>query len=46
MKGTFVIAVALLLTFEAQTLAADGNPGRGQRVFGACAAIPCSPIKI
>jgi cytochrome c len=38
MKGTFVVAVALLLTLEAQTLAADGNPTRGQRVFGACAA--------
>jgi len=38
MKGTFVIALATLLTLEAQTLAADGNAGRGQRVFGACAA--------
>jgi cytochrome c len=38
MKGTFVIAVALLLTLEARTLAADGNPTRGQRVFGACGA--------
>ena len=38
MKGTFVVAFALFLAFEAQTLAADGNPNRGQRVFGACAA--------
>ena len=38
MKGTFVIALATLLTLDAKTLAADGNTGRGQRVFGACAA--------
>ena len=38
MKGTFVIAFATLLTLDAQTLAADGNAARGQRVFGACAA--------
>ena len=38
MKGTFVIALATLLTLDAKTLAADGNAGRGQRVFGACAA--------
>lgn len=38
MKGTFVVAVALSLTVGAQSLAADGNAGRGQRVFGACAA--------
>ena len=38
MKGTFVIAFATLLALQAQTLAADGNSARGQRVFGACAA--------
>jgi cytochrome c len=38
MKSTFVVALALLLTAETQTLAADGNPTRGQRVFGACAS--------
>ena len=38
MKGTFVIAFVTLLTLDAKTLAADGNVGRGQRVFGACAA--------
>ena len=38
MKGTFVIALATLLTLDANAFAADGNAGRGQRVFGACAA--------
>lgn len=38
MKGIFIVAVALLLALDARTLAADGNPARGQRVFGACAA--------
>ena len=33
MKGTFAVAVALLFTLDAQTLAADGNAGRGQRVL-------------
>ena len=38
MKVNFVVSIGLLLGVEAQTLAADGNPSRGQRVFGACAA--------
>lgn len=38
MKANFVVAIGVLLAVEAQTLAADGNPSRGQRVFGACAA--------
>jgi len=38
MKVNFVVAIGLLLGVEAQTLVADGNPSRGQRVFGACAA--------
>lgn len=38
MKGCFAGAVLLLLMLEAQTIAAEGNPSRGQRVFGACAA--------
>jgi cytochrome c len=38
MKANFVVAIGLLLAVEAQTLAADGSPSRGQRVFGACAA--------
>jgi cytochrome c len=38
MKANFVVAIGLLLAVEAQTLAAEGNPPRGQRVFGACAA--------
>jgi cytochrome c len=42
MKGTFVAAIILLLTLNEQTLAADGNPARGQRVFGACA--PCHSL--
>jgi cytochrome c len=38
MKGDFLVAIGLLLALEAQTLAANGNPNQGQRVFGACAA--------
>ena len=38
MKGTFVIAFVTLLTLDAKILAADGDAGRGQRAFGACAA--------
>src|SRR5690349_22252770 len=38
MKGTFIVLVALLLTPDAQTLAADGNSTRGPRIFGASAA--------
>jgi cytochrome c len=38
MKRSFASAVALLLMLETQTIAADGDPTRGQRVFGACAA--------
>ena len=38
MRGSFVLALMFLLELGAQTLAADGNPTRGQRVFGACAA--------
>ena len=38
MKGSFVLVLAFFLTLGAQILAADGNPTRGQRVFGACAA--------
>jgi cytochrome c len=38
MKDTYTVAVALLLALSTQALAADGNPARGQRVFGACAA--------
>jgi cytochrome c len=38
MKRSFACAVALLLMLETQTVAADGDPTRGQRVFGACAA--------
>jgi cytochrome c len=38
MKSSFAGAVALLLTLETQSVAADGNPIRGQRAFGACAA--------
>lgn len=37
MKGTLVIALATLHALGAETLAADGNAERGQRVFGACA---------
>jgi cytochrome c len=38
MKGSFLVAIGLLLTLEAQALAANGNPSQGRRVFGACAA--------
>jgi cytochrome c len=38
MKGSFLLALTFFLSLETQTLAADGNPMRGQRVFGACAA--------
>jgi len=38
MKGCFAGAVILLVMLEAQTMAAEGNSTRGQRVFGACAA--------
>src|SRR5262245_28774691 len=38
MKGSLVLALTFFLALGAQTLAADGNPTRGQRVFGACAA--------
>jgi cytochrome c len=38
MKGNFLVAIGFLLTLGAQTLAANGNPTQGQRVFGACAA--------
>jgi cytochrome c len=38
MKSYFLVAIGLLLAFEAQTLAANGNPAQGQRVFGTCAA--------
>lgn len=40
MIGAQIVAAAALLTlaFDAQALAADGNPAQGQRVFGACAA--------
>jgi cytochrome c len=38
MKRSFAAAFALLVMVETQTVAADGNANRGQRVFGACAA--------
>jgi len=38
MKGSFVLALTFFLALGAQTLAADGNPTRRQRVFGNCAA--------
>jgi cytochrome c len=38
MKSSFAGAVTLLLVLETQTIAADGNANRGQRVFGLCAA--------
>src|SRR5262244_1100246 len=38
MKGSLVLALAFFLGLGAQTSAADGNPTRGQRVFGNCAA--------
>lgn len=43
MKGNFVFAITALLMLDAQTLAADGNAARGQRIFGACAA--CHSLK-
>jgi cytochrome c len=40
MKTTRAIAIAalLMLALDRQLLAAEGNPSRGQRAFGACAA--------
>ncbi len=40
MKTTRVIAIAALFTFalQGQVFAVEGNPTRGQHVFGACAA--------
>ena len=38
MKGVFGFAVAVFLALDAKSLAAEGNPALGQRVFGACAA--------
>jgi len=38
MKGSLVLALTFFVSLGTQTLAADGNPTRGQRVFGACAA--------
>ena len=38
MKGSLVLALTFFVALGTQTLAADGNPTRGQRVFGACAA--------
>jgi cytochrome c len=40
MKGIYVLAVAVLVTFAFGVLVAfsDGNSTRGQRIFGACAA--------
>ena len=38
MKGICLSAFAYLLVLQAHAAAADGNPARGQRVFGACAA--------
>ena len=38
MKYSFAAALTLLVLAETQTIAADGNANRGQRVFGACAA--------
>jgi cytochrome c len=43
MKGTFVLALAVLLTLDANAFAAEGDPARGQRVFGACA--PCHSLQ-
>jgi hypothetical protein len=46
MKGNFLVAIGFLLTLGAQTLAANGNPTQGQRVFGpAPRVILCSPTK-
>jgi cytochrome c len=40
MNGSCATALAVLVSFVVapQSLAADGNPAQGQRVFGACAA--------
>ena len=40
MKGLYVLAVAVLVTFSFGVFVAfsEGNSGRGQRVFGTCAA--------
>src|SRR5262249_30130975 len=38
MKGSFVLAISFFLSLPTQAYAADDNPTRGQRVFGACAA--------
>jgi cytochrome c len=40
MKGMYVLAVAVVLTISFGVFVAfsDGNPNRGQRAFGACAA--------
>jgi cytochrome c len=40
MKTTRIIAIATLLTIalDRQLFAVEGNPSRGQRAFGACAA--------
>jgi cytochrome c len=40
MKGSHATALAVLTSFviASPTLAAEGNPAQGQRVFGACAA--------
>src|SRR6516164_1001428 len=37
-KGRHATAVAILLVIGAKSLAAEGNPARGQHVFDACAA--------
>jgi cytochrome c len=40
MKGLYVLAVAVLVTISFGVFVAfsDGNPARGQRIFGTCAA--------
>ena len=40
MNGSYATALAVLasLVIASQSFAAEGNPARGQRVFGACAA--------
>ena len=37
MKSNFLVAIGFLLSLGTQTLAAEGNPTRGQQVFGVCA---------
>lgn len=37
MKGTFIVAAAVLLALDGITVAQDGSTARGQRIFGACA---------